>query len=70
MQQKIELEEETCLEIKRVFGNLQQEVDFNKEKLKRLHAKLQSVRQEIKDMHEDYLKDRQEIAEANDDAAM
>lgn len=70
MQQKIEFEEENCLEIKRVFVSLQQEVDFKKEKLKRLHTKLQSIRQEIKDMHIDYLKDRQEIAEANDDAAM
>lgn len=70
MQQKIELEEENCLEIKRVFANLQQEVDFKKDKLKRLHTKLQSIRQDVKDMHTDYLKDRQEIAEANDDAAM
>lgn len=70
MQQQIELEEENYLGIKTVFTNLQQEVDFKKEKLKRLHAKLQSIRQEIKDMHVDYLKDRQEIAEANDDAAM
>lgn len=70
MQQKIELEEENCLEIKRVFVNLQQEVDFKKDKLKRLHTKLQSVRQDVKDMHVDYLKDRQEIAEANDDASM
>lgn len=70
MQQKIELEEESCMEIKRVFENLQQEVDFKKEKLKRLHSKLQSIRQDVKDMHSDYLKDRQEIAESNDDAAM
>lgn len=70
MQQQIELEEESCMELKQVFANLQQEVEFKREKLKRLHIKLQSVRQEIKDNHADYLHDRQEIAEANDDTAM
>lgn len=70
MQQQIELEEETCLELKQVFANLQQEVEFKREKLKRLHTKLQSVRQDIKDNHAEYLRDRQDIAEANDEASM
>lgn len=70
MQQRIELEEETCLELKQVFANLQQEVDFKRGKLKRLYAKLQSIRQEIKDIHVEYLQRRQEIADANDEAAM
>lgn len=70
MQQRIELEEETCLELKQVFANLQQEVEFKRGKLKRLYAKLQFLRQEIKDRHSEYLQERQELAEANDDAAM
>ncbi|CAH0553517.1 unnamed protein product [Brassicogethes aeneus] len=70
MQQKIELEEETCTELKQVFASLQQQVDFKRDKLKRLNNKLQSVRQEIKDNHEVYMNDRQEIEEANDEAAM
>lgn len=70
MQQKIELEEETCSELKQVFASLQQQVDFKREKLKRLNNKLQSVRQEIKDNHDVYMSDRQEIEEANDEAAM
>lgn len=70
MQQKIELEEESCIELKQVFASLQQQVDFKKEKLKRLYAKLQSVRQEIKDNHKIYMNDRKEIEEANDDASM
>lgn len=70
MQQRIELEEETCSELKQVFASLQQQVDFKRDKLKRLNNKLQSVRQEIIDNHEVYLKDRQEVENANDDAAM
>ncbi|KAH0818384.1 hypothetical protein GEV33_004407 [Tenebrio molitor] len=70
MQQKIELEEETCFELKQVFASLQQQVDFKREKMKRLYAKLQSVRQEIKDNHKIYMNDRKEIEEANDDASM
>lgn len=70
MQQKLELEEETCTELKQVFASLQQQVDFKRDKLKRLNSKLQSIRQEIRDNHEVYLKDRQEIEEANDEAAM
>ena len=70
MQQRLELEEESCLELKQVFENLQQEVEFKREKLKRLHTKLQSMRQEIKDNHVAYLKERQELAESNDEASM
>lgn len=70
MQQQIELEEETTMELKQVFASLQQEVEFKREKLKRLHSKLQSIRQEIRDNYTDYLRERQEIAESNDDAAM
>ncbi|CAG9858153.1 unnamed protein product [Phyllotreta striolata] len=70
MQQKLELEEETCTELKQVFASLQQQVDFKRDKLKRLNNKLQSIRQEIRDNHEVYVKDRQEIEEANDETAM
>lgn len=70
MQQEIELEEETCTELKQVFASLQQQVDFKREKLKRLNAKLQSVRQEVRDNHDVYMNDRSEIEEANNDAAM
>ncbi|XP_044262844.1 LOW QUALITY PROTEIN: uncharacterized protein LOC123010207 [Tribolium madens] len=70
MQQKIELEEESCIELKQVFASLQQQVDFKKDKLKRLYAKLQSIRQEIKDNHKIYMNDRREIEEANDEASM
>lgn len=68
MQQRIELEEENCLELKQVFANLQQEVDFKRGKLKRLYAKLQSLRQEIKDIHEEYLQKREEIEDATEEA--
>lgn len=70
MQQQIELEEETCMELKQVFANLQQQVEFKREKLKRLYTKLQSMRQEIKDNHDEYLRERQELVEANDDVSL
>lgn len=67
MQQRIELEEENCLELKQVFANLQQEVDFKRGKLKRLYAKLQSLRQEIKDIHTEYIQKREEIEDATEE---
>ncbi|KAK9737063.1 hypothetical protein QE152_g11006 [Popillia japonica] len=71
MQQQLELEEESCLELKQVFdATAAGEVEFKREKLKRLHTKLQSIRQEIKDNHVEYLKERQELADSNDEAAM
>ncbi|XP_044761905.1 kinesin-like protein Klp68D [Coccinella septempunctata] len=70
IQQKIEEEEENCHELKQVFASLQQEVDFKRDKLKRLYARLQSVKQEIKDCHEEYVRSRKEIEESNDNASM
>lgn len=70
MQQQIELEDETCMELKQVFLNLQQQVEYKREKLKRLYGKLQSIRQEIKDNHEEYLKERTELVEANDEVSL
>ncbi|XP_060523746.1 kinesin-like protein Klp68D [Cylas formicarius] len=70
IQQRLELEEETCTELKQVFASLQQQVDYKRDKMKRLNSKLQQIRQEMKDNHEVYLKDRQELEEANNEAAM
>lgn len=70
MQQKIELEEESCLELKQVFANLQQEVEFKRDRLKRLHSKLQSIKQDMNDNHEEYLRERQELVEGNDEASL
>lgn len=70
MQQKIELEEESCLELKQVFANLQQAVEFKRDRLKRLHSKLQSIRQDTQDNHEEYLRGRQELVEGNDEASL
>lgn len=70
IQQKIEEEEENCHELKQVFASLQQEVDFKRDKLKRLYARLQSVKQEIKDCHEEYVRSRKDIEESNDQASM
>ncbi|KAL3278714.1 hypothetical protein HHI36_016246 [Cryptolaemus montrouzieri] len=70
IQQKIEEEEENCHELKQVFASLQQAVDFKRDKLKRLHGRFQSVKQEIKDSHEEYVRSRKEIEDSNDSAAM
>lgn len=70
MQQQIELEDETCMELKQVFANLQQQVEYKRDKLKRLYGKLQAMQQEIDDNHDEYLKERQELVETNDDLSM
>lgn len=70
MQQKIELEEESCLELKQVFANLQQEIEFKRDRLKRLHGKLQSIKQDMHDNHEEYLRERQDLVEGNDEASL
>lgn len=70
MQQQIELEDETCMELKQVFANLQQQVEFKRDKLKRLYSRVQSIRQELRDNHDEYLKERQELVETNDELSM
>ena len=61
MLQKLEKEEDCSCEIAQTFSSLQQEVEAKTRKLKKLFAKLQSVKQETNDLHEEFCRDRTDL---------
>lgn len=67
MLQHLEKEEENTCEIVSTFSSLQQEVEAKTRKLKKLFAKLQSVKQEIGDSHEEFCRDRADLQQTQDE---
>lgn len=67
MQQKLEEKDENTSEIKETFSSLQQEVDMKTKKLKKLFAKLQTIRSEITDLQEAHIRERQELEQVQED---
>lgn len=67
MQQKLEEKDENTLEIKETFSSLQQEVDMKTKKLKKLFAKLQTIRSEITDLQEAHIRERQDLEQVQED---
>ena len=67
MQQKLEKQEESNLDINRTFTSLQQEVDFKTKKLKKYFAKFQSLKQEIKEISDSNIKEKQELEQTQTD---
>ncbi|GAB6025282.1 Kinesin-like protein kif3b [Chamberlinius hualienensis] len=67
MQQKLEAQEETALEIRETFSSLQQEVDIKTRKLKKLFGKLEAVKQEIQDIQEEHSRERQEMEQTQNE---
>lgn len=61
MLQLLEKEEESSCEIASTFSSLQAEVEAKTRKLKKLFAKLQSVKQEMGDLHEEFCRDRVDL---------
>ncbi|XP_076013720.1 kinesin family member 3Cb [Genypterus blacodes] len=61
IQQQMLLQDEETLEMRETFSSLQQEVELKTKKLKRLYAKLQSVKVEIGDIFEEHVVTRQEL---------
>ncbi|XP_043918820.1 kinesin-like protein KIF3C [Protopterus annectens] len=61
MQQEMLLRDEETVELRETFSSLQQEVELKTKKLKKLYAKLQSVKAEIQDQHEEYVRVRQDL---------
>ncbi|XP_066968368.1 kinesin-like protein KIF3B isoform X4 [Macrobrachium rosenbergii] len=61
MLQLLEKEEESSCEIASTFSSLQAEVEAKTRKLKKLFAKLQSVKQEMADLHEEFCRDRVDL---------
>ncbi|KAK7793516.1 hypothetical protein R5R35_009502 [Gryllus longicercus] len=67
MRQKLELQEESALEIRDTYTTLQQEVDYKTKKLKKLFARLQSIKQEIHDVTEEFNADRRDLEAAQNE---
>lgn len=61
MQQQLELQEESTLEIRDTFTSLQQEVELKTRKLKKCYAKCISLKQEIQDTKEEHNRDLREL---------
>ena len=65
--QKLSEQEENTLEVRETYSSLQQEVELKKRKLRKLFAKLQSVRAEVRDSQEANAKERRELEELQSD---
>lgn len=61
MQQQLELQEETTLEIRDTFSSLQQEADLKTRKLKKCYAKCMALKQEIQETRDEHNRDRREL---------
>ncbi|KAG7155446.1 kinesin-like protein KIF3B isoform X2 [Homarus americanus] len=66
MLQLLEKEEDSSCEIASTFSSLQAEVEAKTRKLKKLFAKLQSVKQEMGDLHEEFCRDRVDLQHTQD----
>lgn len=67
MQQQLELQEESTMEIRETFTSLQQEVELKTRKLKKCYAKCISLKQEIQDTKEEHNRDRRELEMTQND---
>ncbi|KAM3870801.1 kinesin-like protein KIF3C [Diretmus argenteus] len=67
IQQQMMLQDEEALEMRETFSSLQQEVELKTKKLKRLYAKLQSVKAEIGDVIDEHVKTRQELEQTQNE---
>lgn len=61
MQQQLELQEESTMEIRETFTSLQQEVELKTRKLKKCYAKCMALKQEIQDTKDEHNRDRREL---------
>lgn len=61
MQQQLELQEESTLEIKETVTSLQQEVELKTRKLKKCYAKYMALKQELVDTRDEHNRDRREL---------
>ena len=58
---KLEEQEERGVELERTYSSLQQEVEVKTRKLRKLFAKLQTIKQDIVDVTEEYNRDRRDL---------
>ncbi|XP_072000089.1 kinesin-like protein KIF3C isoform X2 [Engystomops pustulosus] len=67
IQQQMLLRDEETVELRGTYTSLQQEVEMKTKKLKKLYAKLQSVKGEIQDQHDEYVRVRQDLEQAQNE---
>lgn len=67
LQQQMLLRDEETLERRGTYSSLQQEVEVKTKKLKKLYAKLQTVKAEIQDQHDEYVRVRQDLEQAQNE---
>lgn len=67
MQQQLELQEDSTMEIRETFTSLQQEVELKTRKLKKCYAKCMALKQEIQDTKDEHNRDRRELEGTQND---
>ncbi|XP_056336662.1 kinesin-like protein KIF3C [Danio aesculapii] len=65
-QQLLDQDEET-LELRETFSSLQQEVEAKTKKLKKLYAKLQSLKADIQDVNDEHVRSRQDLEQTQNE---
>jgi kinesin family member 3B len=61
MQQQLELQEESTMEIRDTFTSLQQEVELKTRKLKKCYAKCMALKQEIQETKDEHNREQREL---------
>ncbi|XP_026146411.1 kinesin-like protein KIF3C isoform X2 [Carassius auratus] len=67
IQQQVVAQDEETLELRETFSSLQQEVEAKTKKLKKLYAKLQSLKADIQDVNDEHVRSRQELEQTQNE---
>ncbi|XP_051510408.1 kinesin-like protein KIF3C [Myxocyprinus asiaticus] len=67
MQQQMLVQDEETVELRETFSSLQQEVEAKTKKLKKLYAKLQSLKADIQDVNDEHVRSRQELEQSQNE---
>ncbi|KAI7800233.1 putative kinesin-like protein KIF3C-like [Triplophysa rosa] len=67
IQQQVLVQDENTIELRETFSTLQQEVEAKTKKLKKLYAKLQSLKADIQDVNDEHVRSRQELEQTQNE---
>ncbi|XP_051954333.1 kinesin-like protein KIF3C [Xyrauchen texanus] len=67
IQQQMLVQDEETVELRETFSSLQQEVEAKTKKLKKLYAKLQSLKADIQDVNDEHVRSRQELEQTQNE---
>ncbi|XP_051951696.1 kinesin-like protein KIF3C [Xyrauchen texanus] len=67
MQQQMLVQDDETVELRETFSSLQQEVEAKTKKLKKLYAKLQSLKADIQDVNDEHVRSRQELEQTQNE---